>query len=438
MAGCDRQPIQTMVSGTGAWTAHRRMGDGMTQLARLAIPLLLAVSAAAPAQAAGVILPDSGDSGWLLGCTLVALMTALPGAYLLASGSWSTARAGAAVSIAAMAMGALIVFAIGYSLMFDLSDGPISAYIGGGGNWMLNLMGTVRDGTTVPETAFVLFQLAFVLLAVALLCGRLAAVAGRGWMLAFTGLWLLLVLAPVTRWLWGGGWLAEWGAIDASGGLTIFYCAGVSAIVARAIIGGPADPAERDPDARLTGAVLLLIGMAAFGGGATLGAGDDAAVAVLAVLAAAATGLLILAVLKRALDAGTIATGLAAGTIAISAAGDGVSIGGAMLIGAIAALAVAVTPAFVRRLIPSRLTRHDPQSDGFALTGAAKTGVMLAAIFTAFVPFGGSGYADGMTMSGQIIAQIVAILAVALWATVGTAIAALMAGLVLPMRAPAD
>ncbi len=396
----------------------------------------LAVIASAPAQAAAIIVPDSGDSGWLFASLLLGLALAVPGIllYLIGSNGWASAQRILTSAVAGFAMVTLLTLVIGYSLMFDLTPGlPIGDVLGGSTNWMLNLMGTLREGTTVPETGFVLFQLGFVLLAVAMLSGALAPRARPGWLLGFTALWFLLVLVPVTRFIWGGGWLAQFGALDSVGGLTIFYCTGVSAMIALTMIGAPDDatPAPADHGARMIGAVLLLFGMVALAGGSTLGASDNSAVAMLAMLTAAMTGTLVLAAIRRSLDADALAGGMIAGTIAAATAGDGISVGGAMLTGALAALAFALTP----RLMPRRIALADPGSTIAGLTGAAKTGAILFAVFLAFSPFGGSGYPDGMTMTGQLLAQLVAILAIAGWSIIGTAIAALMAGLVLPMRA---
>lgn len=407
-----------------------------------ALAVLLAIMAApawaATADPATIIIPDSGDTAWLLGCTILALLTALPGALLYGIGiaGWGSAPRIITAAIASAALATLLYFVIGYSLMFDPNpDLPFGAWLGGAGNIMLNGMGTVREGTTVPETGFVLFQLGFVLLAVTLLAALVAPRARAGWMLGFAGLWLLLVLVPVTRWLWGGGWLAAAGAIDAAGGLTVFYCTAVSAVVALALIGGPArSDAVPDGATRLIGAFLLLVGLAALAGGATLGASDNSAVAMLAMLTAAMAGALSFAALSRSLDAVVLASGLVAGIAAISACGDGVSIGGALIIGVVGALVMALSQWIVLRFLPASLTRADPDGAIFGLIGAAKTGVLLFAIFLAFQPFGGSGYADGMTMTGQFIAQLIAICAVAAWSVIGTLIAALMVGLVLPMR----
>ena len=393
----------------------------------------LTLGTAAPALALQVdgttIIPDSGDTGWLMAALILGLLAAIPGLllYLIGHNGWSTAQRTLTSVIAALAMTTLLYIIIGYSLMFDVSDG-----LGGGHNWMLNAMGTVREGTTVPETGFVAFQLGFVFLAVALLVGALAPRARPGWLLAFTGLWFLFVLVPVTRWIWGGGWLADMGALDMAGGLTVFYCAGVSALVALVLIGARANQtgSEPSPLTQLGGALLLCVGMLALTAGATLGASDDAGVAALTLFASSMTALLVSAALYRSLDAAALAKGLIAGTVAIAAAGDSVSVGGAILIGALAATAMWITP----RLMPKRFAWQDRGGAIAGITGAAKTGAFLLAFFLSFDMFGGSGYGDDMTMGGQTIAQLTAILAIAGWSVAGTLIAALSAGMILPMR----
>ena len=394
----------------------------------------LAFSTAALAQP--VAVPDSGDTAWLLGAVIVGLVTALPGLTIIGIGhaGWGHAQRVLTAVVAAAALATILYVSIGYSLIFDQSDAlPFPDWIGGAANWMLNLMGTVRDGTTVPETGFVLFQLAFVLVAMTLLNALLAPRARTGWLLAFSGLWLVLVLVPVSRWIWGGGWLAALGTIDAAGGIAIFYCVAVSASVARWLVGRGGSPVARlaaDGPVVLTGALLLVFGMAALAGGATLGAGDSAAVAMLTMVVTTMAAALIACLAARSITPAALASGMISGTVAAAAAGDSVSIGGALLIG----VAAGMVPALAARLLPRRLAALDHSGGAFTIAAAATTGALLTAVFVAFSPFGGSGYADGMTMGRQIGAQFAAIVAVALWSVIGTAIAALMAGLVLPMR----
>lgn len=402
---------------------------------KYAVTAASAAMIATPAHAAAIVIPDSGDTAWLLASLLLGLATALPAVMLLFAAVYGRAHLPRilAASVSGMAIVALAYVVIGYSLMFDVTTiNSFSAFIGGGTHKMLALMGTLRDGTTVPETAFVAFQLGFVLLAVTLLSSALAPRARRSWLLGFTLLWFLLVLVPVTRWIWGGGWLEAMGALDASGGLTIFYATSVSALIALLLIGTPeGDDAPADPTLLLGGAALLLVGMLAFGSGATLGAGDNAAVAMLSTLICAATGSLTFALVRRSLDPATLALGLIAGTVSAATAGDGLSPGGAIVTGALAALVVAIIP----RLLPKRIGWHDKSALVASIAGAAKTGALLTAIFLSFEIFGGSGYPEGMDMIDQLVAQLIAIVAIATWSAVGTAIAALMVGMIVPMRA---
>ena len=410
----------------------------MNRLVAVLSIFALAILAVDPAFAAPIadtgpmIVPDSGDTGWLLASLCIGLIAAIPGICFLVVGGHGRAAGPRILSAvtSAMALAALLFFLIGYSLVFDLAGSP---WIGADSNWMLGAMGTVREGTTLPETGFALFQLGFVLIAMALLNALLAPRARPGWLLAFSGLWLMLVLVPNMRWTWGGGWLAEMGAMDGAGGLVIFYSTAVSAFVAMVLIGRKKDsqaPAS-DHGFRLSGALLLLVGMAAMAGGSTLGASDNSAVAMLTIVTAGMTGALTSAALKRSLDAGALASGIVVGVVASAVAGDGTSIGAAWLTGAIAAIVVHFAP----RLMPKRFAWQDADGTATAIAAAAKTGGLLFAIFLAFAPFGGSGYGDEMTMGSQFIAQLTAILAIAGWSVFGTLVCALMVGLVLPMRA---
>jgi len=398
------------------------------------LAIVAAPAHATPVEAGLSILADSGDTAWLLGGSIIALIAAIPGLllFLIGTSGWSQAQRIVTASVSAMMLATLLYFAVGYSLMFDLlTDNAISGWLGGGANLMLNAMGTIREGTTVPETGFVVLRLCFILLSVALLTGVLAPRARPGWLLGFAALWTLLVLVPINRWLSDSGWLSGNGALDYVGGLSIFYATGVSALVALVLIGGKAaEPRQPLPTVQLAGAFLLLIGMAGLAAASTGGATDDSAVAIINLFTAAATAALMLSALRRRLEADSLALGIVAGVAAMAAGGDGVSVGGAWLIGVAAALAAHFGPSFM----PKRFTWQDGSKTVIAITGAAKTGGFLFAIFLAFVPFGGSGYPEGMTMSSQLISQLIAILAVAGWSVFGTLVAALSVSLLLPMR----
>src|SRR3546814_9086608 len=115
---------------------------------------------------------------------------------------------------------------LGYSLAYA----PGSGWLGGRAHLLLADLGALRDGLTVPESAFVLFQMALAMLAAGLLPGAVAERVRLGWMAAFALLWLLLVYAPVVHWVWGGGWLATMGVMDFAGALVVHLSAGFSAL----------------------------------------------------------------------------------------------------------------------------------------------------------------------------------------------------------------
>lgn len=389
---------------------------------------------AALPEASVSILADSGDTAWLLGGSVIALLAAIPGIllYLIGHAGKDHAQRILTAATASMMLATLIFFAVGFSLMFDqLTANAMSGWLGGGANVMLNAMGTIREGTTIPETGFVVLRLCFILLSVAMLAGVLAPNARPGWLLGFTAVWTLLVLVPVNRWLSDSGWLAASGALDYVGGLTVFYSTGASALIALVLIGGKVDADKQSvPVMQLAGAALLLVGMAGLAAASTGGATDDAAVAIINLFTASATAALMLSALRRRLEADVLAAGLVAGVAAMATGGDGVSVGGAWLIGVAAALATHFGP----RFMPKRFSWQEGSQIVIGMTGAAKTGAFLFAFFLAFMPFGGSGYPEGMTMTGQMIAQLIAILAVAGWSIFGTLVAALSVSLLLPMR----
>ena len=253
-------------------TLHRALCALPATAALFAIP---AAAQAALAEPGVSILADSGDTAWLLGGTALALLAAIPGFLIYIIGQTGRASAPRVVTAAtaSMMLATLLFFSIGYSLMFDqVTANAFSGWLGGGANLMLNAMGTIREGTTIPETGFVVLRLCYILLSVALLAAVLAPRARPGWLLGFSALWMLLVLVPVNRWLSDSGWLAGSGALDYVGGLSIFYCTGASALVASVLVGGKSTGEPQGmPAVQLAGAFLVLVGMAGLAAASTGG-----------------------------------------------------------------------------------------------------------------------------------------------------------------------
>lgn len=414
------------------------MRAGMTAKA---LALLVVALAAAPASAQELVqlaANDGGDTAWVLAAAAIALLAALPGLALYYAGR-TPPHAAASIALQVGAIAAVVSLAwvtIGYTLAF----GPVTlGWLGNHAHWMLANLGNVRPGTLLPESAFVLFQMVFPVIAACLMAGSWAGRARLGWVIAFAGLWSLLVQAPVTHWLWGGGWIASTlGTLDFAGGLTMHVTAGVSALVVALLLGRRAglqagDAFDARPELVAAGAGTMWIAWLVLNGGSALAATDDASSAMLnAHLAACAGALAWLGQERLATGRTTVsgwAKGVLAGLAAATPASGFVSPGAAIVLGALAAVAGRGVAILVR----DRLAIDDTLGV-FAVHGAgAAIGSVLLGLFLS-ESLGGVGYAEGMTMGSQLLAQVLGTAVVAGWSAVATAIAALMVSLVVPMR----
>lgn len=396
--------------------------------------LFIASPQTADAQVA-VAVADSGDTGWMILCALLILLAGLPGLLLRHAGLVNVRSAlSIGAQTVAVAAGASLAWAIaGYSLAFA----PGSNWLGGGANLLLANLASLREGLTVPESAFVLFQMALALFAVCLLPGATAERARFGWMAGLAPLWLLIVYAPLAHAIWGGGWLARLGVIDFAGGLVIHMSAGFSALALSLILGRrrPTATVGHAPVLSLAGGALIWIGWAGMSGGWALGATDNAATAILNMHFAACAGALAWALADRVTTGrisamGTL-SGALAGLAAISASAALSGTGGAMLIGLIAAILCR----FAKSMIGNGI--DDPASI-FLLHGLG--GLIGALLLPLFVqPFlGGVGFEGDLSLSAAMLSQLAGVIAVALWSMAGTTIVALLLSVALPMRLTAQ
>jgi len=400
------------------------------------IGLAAAGALPAPAFAQALVLPDSGDTAWLLTASVLALMTILPGLALLHAGRGTARHAlSAFLQCFAIAAAVSLLFAvIGYSLAF----GPGTALIGGGGNLFLSNLGDVREGLLVPESAFALFQMMLAIVAPVLLAGATAGRARLPWVIGMALVWSLIVYAPIAHWLWGGGWLAGLGAVDFGGGLVIHASAGVSALVLVKLLGprtgwGSTPLPAHARALMLTGAGLAWLGFFGLAGGWAMSATDDAATALINThLGACAAGLGWM--LAERLRTGRIsASGFALGALTGIAAVASSAVYVAPL-GAIATGLIAAVLAFFAARILRRWLRADDPLHLFAVHGIGGiAGALLLAAFV-FPALGGPGLEGGGTVVTLLVGQGVAVVTVAAWSVIGTLIAALGVAMVLPMR----
>lgn len=385
---------------------------------------------------------NSGDTAWILVSSAFVLMMAMPGLTLF-YGGLVRAKGFLAVLVqvgAIAAVASVLWVAVGYTLAFgDVSGG----WLGSGNAWMLLNLGNVRANTAIPESAFALFQMCFALITPALMVGAWVDRARFGWVVAFSALWGLLVYAPVAHWIWGGGWLAtRFGTLDFAGGIVVHTTAGISALVVAMLLGKrsgfpKALMLPHSPALTMAGAALLWVGWFGFNGGSALAANDDAAAAIINThIAACVAALVWLGIEKMSVGKPTsvgFATGAIAGLATVTPAAGFIAPGSAMLFGALAA---GVCYPMIQ-LVKQRL-EIDDSLDVFAVHGVGgMLGSVLLAIFIA-PSFGGTGFADGMDLTRQIVAQVAGVGIVALWSAFATVVCALMVSMVIPMRVTED
>jgi len=381
---------------------------------------------------------DSGDTGWILTSSALVLLMTLPGLALFYGG---LVRAKNFLSVliqcgAVAAIASILWVLVGYTLAF----GSVGAgWLGGGNALLLGDLGTLRGGTTIPESTFALFQMTFAVITPALMVGAWVERARFTWVLAFCAAWGLLVYAPVAHWLWGGGWLASnFGTLDYAGGLVVHTTAGVSAVVIALLLGKRSGFPQKlmrpnAPALTMAGAALLWVGWFGFNGGSALAANDNAASAILNTHIAASTAALGWLVIERlALGKPTSvgwATGAIAGLATITPAAVFVSPGAAILFGALASLVC-----YGAIQVMKQKWKIDDSLDVFAVHGVGGIlGTLLLGVFLS-ADLGGTGYFGDATMASQLGAQAIGIGAVALWSAVGTVVVALMASVIFPMR----
>lgn len=399
----------------------------------------LTLSIASGARAQPTVIADSGDSAWVLTASALVLLMTLPGLGLVYGGR---VRARNMLSVlmhcAVIAAIVSLIWAVaGYSLVF----GEGTQWLGGLGNLGLADLGDLREGTTISESLFALFQMTIAVFAPALMIGAFVERVRFGWVVGFTALWSLLVYVPIARWMWGGGWLATQGALDFAGGIVVHTTAGVAALVIAILLGKRktfAEPAPpHSPALVMAGAGLLWVGWFGLSGGASLAAGADAASAILNTHLAASAAALLWILIERVKGGKPTSVGFATGAIAglatVTPAAGYIGPMGAILLGALGSVA-----AFAAVLLIKQRFKIDDSLNVFAVHGVG--GMVGSLAFPLFVLpfFGGPDFDEGVTLGSQVVAQAVAVGATLLWTAGVTTVVALMVAMVIPMRVTED
>ena len=352
---------------------------------------------------------DSGDTAWILAATaLVMLMT--PGVGFFYGGM---VRRKNVISMIALSFIAFALVSIQWVLFgYSLSFGPdISGMIGGLG--LAGLIGVGQDPTgtsTIPALAFIMYQLVFATVTLAILTSVFAERVKISAFLVFGLLWTTLVYDPLAHWIWGGGWLSGLGALDFAGGTVVHISAGFSALAIALVIGkrrgfGVHTMEPANIPMALLGAALLWFGWFGFNAGSALAANGLAANAFVVTNTAAAAGALAWMAASwyhgRPASLGVV-SGAVAGLVAITPAAGYVTPLAAIIIGAVAGI-------FCYMMMLLRIQKGlDESLDAWSIHGMGGVwGALAVGIFASATVNSYTGLLSGNV--AQFTAQIVAV-----------------------------
>ncbi|WP_415775864.1 ammonium transporter [Shewanella oncorhynchi] len=360
---------------------------------------------------------SAANTAWILSSSALVLLMTLPGLALFYGGLVRSKNVLSILmqcfSIAALV--SVLWFGLGYSLAFDTGN----SFIGGLDKALLSGIGRDSLSGDIPEPLFILFQMTFAIITPALIIGGFAERMKFSAVLIFSGAWLLLVYAPITHWVWGGGWLAQLGLYDFAGGTVVHITAGVAALVAAKVLGprkGFLNSAimPHNLTMTVTGAGMLWVGWFGFNGGSALGANGTAAMAILATHLAASMGAITWAAIEWIKfgkpSALGIVTGMVAGLGTITPASGYVGPAGALVIGLLGGIVCFYSTVYIKQKL-----KIDDSLDVFPVHGVGGIlGTLLAGVFssTQLGVFSGYGFATmNNTMIDQLGVQIIGVAA---------------------------
>jgi Amt family ammonium transporter len=388
----------------------------------LRVVLLCALACLAAPDLAMAANLNPGDTAWMLTATTLVLFMTIPGLALF-YGGLVRARNVLSVLMQCFALAAVVTVlwvVIGYSLAFDTAgmsagDTGLHSFIGGLDRAFLAGMTPDSLTGTIPESIFSAFQLTFAIITPALIAGAFAERMRFSAMLLFSGLWSLLVYAPICHMAWSGpgSFFGDLGVLDFAGGTVVHINAGVAALVAAVLVGrrqgypGLPIPPHRLP-LTVVGASMLWIGWFGFNAGSALAANGTAGMALLVTQIASATAAVTWMTVEW-LEHGRpsvlgIVTGAVAGLVAITPASGTAGPPGGLAIGVAAGLACYWGATRLKRRLG-----YDDSLDAFGVHGVGGiVGALLTGLFAAR-GLGGAGLAEGVSVWQQLGRQALSV-----------------------------
>jgi Amt family ammonium transporter len=413
-----------------------------------------APAAADAAAAAPAAVMDKGDTAWMLVSTILVLFMILPGLALFYGGLVRAKNMLSVLMQCTVITAVVIVVWVlwGYSFAFG---GSTSAFFGGFAKVFLagvtpeSTAATFSDGFVLPEFVFICFQMTFACITPALIVGAFAERIKFSAVILFVILWVTFVYFPIAHMVWDANGLIFTGAhaggiaaLDFAGGTVVHINAGIAGLVGAILVGkrtgyGRDNMAPHSMTLTMVGASILFVGWFGFNAGSNLEANGGAALAMINTFTATAGAIIAWVLLEAGLRGKAsmlgAASGVVAGLVAVTPAAGLVGPIGAIVLGAIAS---AVCYYFVA--VVKIRAGYDDSLDVFGIHGI---GGMVGAIGTgvfASSSLGGIGYAEGVSMGGQVYSQIIAVLITIIWCGVVSAVLYKLVDVVIGLRPTQD
>jgi Amt family ammonium transporter len=416
--------------------AIRRFAAGAAAIAATSATPALAQSTA-PASAI-----SAADTAWMIVATAFVLMMTIPGLALFYSGMVrkKNVLATMAQSFAAVALISVLWVAFGYSLTFG-GTGRILGTLD-----RVFLMGMTLDSVnpaakTIPEVLFMLYQMTFAVITVALVAGAVADRMKFSAYLLFSVAWFIFVYIPLAHWVWGGGFLGEAGVLDFAGGTVVHLSAGVGGLVAAMVIGnrhgyGHDNLAPFDLSLAVIGTGLLWVGWFGFNGGSALGANSRAVFAITATHLAACAGALTWGAIEWLTRRKPSVLGMISGAVAglgtITPASGFVAPWHGLVIGVIAGGVCYWACTSLKHRF-----HYDDSLDVFGVHGiGGLIGTLLAGVFAVRSIGGASGLLEGNPQ--QLLIQVYGVAVTLLWTIAVTFVLLKIVGGFVPLRVPRE
>ena len=377
---------------------------------------------------------NGANTAWILTSSALVLFMTLPGLGLFYAGLVKSRNT---ISTLAQCFGiacvaSVVWFIAGYSIAFS-GEGN---YIGDLSKAFLKGVGTESLSGDIPEILFVMFQMTFAIITPALIVGAYVERIKFSAVLFISAIWILAVYAPVTHWVWGGGWLADLGVFDFAGGLVVHATAGISAIVIVKMLGSRRgfpeyfDP-PHSPVIAMIGASMLWVGWFGFNGGSALAANGNAGMAILVTHISAATATLVWMAIDWFRNGKPGIVGMITGTIAglatVTPASGFIGPMGGFILGLLSGAICYYAVIFIKFKF-----KVDDSLDVMAVHGVGGIlGTLLAGVL-ASETFGGLGLEK--TVMQQTIVQIIGVVSVVIFSAVVTYVICLITKSIFGLR----